>query len=51
MSESWWASLHVQWNGGGVLGEERECGGGVLREERKYGGEFWGREESSIMNQ
>ena len=41
----------MQWNGGGVLGEERECGGGVLREERKYSGEFWGRKESSIMNQ
>ena len=28
------------WNGGGVLGEERECGGGAV-----------GREEHSMMNQ
>ena len=40
MVEAWWASLHVQWNDGGGLGEKRECGGRVLRRERVCDSEF-----------
>ena len=40
MAELWWVLLHVRWNDGGVLGEERECSGGAVC-----------REEPSMMNQ